>query len=481
MHPVQLDETKLFAGRYRVVRCIAAGGMGAVYEVLHVETDRRRALKVMLPMLVASADLRERFQREARVTAKVNSEFIVDVFDAGVDQETAMPFLVMELLQGEELGELVKRVGSLPPTEVLTFMRQVTTALDKTHAAGIVHRDLKPENLFLTTRDDGSPRIKILDFGISKVVTDNATGGNATQSLGTPLYMAPEQVMGEPVNPATDLYALGLIVYTLLVGASYWQEETERFESAIAFALHTCKGATESPSARAARLGKRLPPGFDAWFFKATHVTPTQRFARASDACAALAEVLADAKLPVAAGAFTPHTQFLTPAARAVTNAGAAVSPAQTGPAPAFAATRPPVAASKSPLLLVAGAIFVLSAGAGATALMMHRSSSVAAEASASAARGPIADATGQGNSAPPPPPGAASSTMATATSATSTAPEVAPPAPSGAAASSAGVARPKGSLPSFDARRPAALVPRASAPTTPPIPATPPPPYTRD
>src|ERR1700753_362313 len=172
-----LTPGSLFAGRYRVVRPLASGGMGAVYEVIHVETERRRALKVMHAHLFQSEEMRERFKREARIAAHVESEFIVDVSDAGVDAETRMPFLVMELLRGEELGDRLKRLGRLPVGEVLTYLSQAAMALDRTHARNIVHRDLKPENFFLTQREDGSVRLKILDFGIAKLVAENATSG----------------------------------------------------------------------------------------------------------------------------------------------------------------------------------------------------------------------------------------------------------------------------------------------------------------
>ena len=112
--------------------------MGAVFEVVHVETQRRRALKVMLPELLANRQLRERFQMEARITANVESEYIVDVFDAGIDAATGMPFLVMELLNGEDLAKVLERTGPIPVPQVLEYLRQVGSALDKTHAAGIV-------------------------------------------------------------------------------------------------------------------------------------------------------------------------------------------------------------------------------------------------------------------------------------------------------------------------------------------------------
>jgi eukaryotic-like serine/threonine-protein kinase len=155
-----LGDGTVFAGRYRLVRCLAAGGMGAVYEAEHLETGRRRALKVMHPHLFASDEMRERFKREARIASQVESEYIVDVSDAGVDESTKTPFMVMELLRGEELGDLLKRVGRLPPGDVVTYLSQAALALDRTPASSIIHRDLKPANLFLTHREDGSPRIK---------------------------------------------------------------------------------------------------------------------------------------------------------------------------------------------------------------------------------------------------------------------------------------------------------------------------------
>jgi eukaryotic-like serine/threonine-protein kinase len=372
---IELDSQRPFAGRYRVVRRIAAGGMGAVFEVIHIETHRRRALKVMLPELVANRELRERFQMEARVTAHVDSEYIVDVFDAGIDESTAMPFLVMELLQGEELGAYLSRTGPIPPQDAVSYLRQVASALDKTHAAGIVHRDLKPENLFLTYREDGTPRIKILDFGISKVVNDAKTS-NATRSLGTPLYMAPEQVLGQNVNPTTDLYSLGLIAYSFLVGESYWQCDTERFENAIAFALHTTSGTTQSAVARAARAGRALPPAFDHWFRQATHLDPAQRFQRASDMVSALSTVLSS----VGSRGLGTFPTTPRPEHSGQTGVPALSSPNSIGTAPGTEFDRPGNAAGipiKSRKVLWVFAFAGLAAGAIALAMSMRRASTV--------------------------------------------------------------------------------------------------------
>lgn len=292
MTVTSLVQGSVFAGRYRVVRCIAHGGMGAVYEVVHLETDRRRALKVMLPSMIQSKEMHDRFRLEARVTANIESEFIVDVADAGIDADTQMPFMVMEYLRGEELSKRLKRLGRFEFHEVVTYLHQAAMALDKTHQASIVHRDLKPGNLFLTERDDGSPRIKVLDFGIAKLVADNTTNGGMTQSLGTPLYMAPEQFKsGHRVSPASDIYSLAMLAYHLLVGKAYWAaEEGDNVYTIIASAVN---GPKESARARAHRqTGVLLPPAFDAWFFRAASVKPSDRFPTAGETVLALAGAL---------------------------------------------------------------------------------------------------------------------------------------------------------------------------------------------
>jgi serine/threonine-protein kinase len=176
----------------------------------------------------------------------------------------------------------------------VTCLYQTSLALDRTHRAGIVHRDLKPENIFLCERDDGPPQIKVLDFGIAKFASSAKGGSGATNSVGTPLYMAPEQFLpGADVAPAADIYALGLLAYTLIVGTDYWHEELERDDNVFSFALIAMKGPVEAPSARALRVaGMALAPAFDAWFRKATAVSPEHRFATASEAVRQLASAL---------------------------------------------------------------------------------------------------------------------------------------------------------------------------------------------
>ncbi|WP_437980703.1 serine/threonine protein kinase [Sorangium sp. So ce117] len=289
---LNFNEGMLFAGRYRVVRSIATGAMGAVYEVVHVETDRRRALKVMHPHLAENPEFHARFKLEARIAARIATEHIVEVFDAGIDLDTGMPFLVMELLRGEELSKRIRRGGRLPPENAIAYLRQTAHALDKTHAAGVVHRDLKPANLFLAASDDDDEiRIKVLDFGIAKLVAETAVEGANTAALGTPLYMAPEQFSGETITRAVDLFALGMIAYTTLVGKAYWLNDMREYSNSLAFAVIAMHGPQEPASARAETEGVKLPPGFDAWFAKATAREPEARFPTASSAVEALAEV----------------------------------------------------------------------------------------------------------------------------------------------------------------------------------------------
>ncbi len=166
-------------------------------------------------------------------------------------------------------------------------------ALGRAHAAGIVHRDLKPENLFLTHRDDGSPCVKILDYGIAKVLAQSHQH-SVTQTLGTPLYMAPEQVRGKGgIGPAADVYALGHIAYALLVGEPYWEEEKRSGESLFPLFTAIVGGAPEPPLARAHRRRSiELPTGFDGWFAQATALDPEARFPSATEAAAALAPAL---------------------------------------------------------------------------------------------------------------------------------------------------------------------------------------------
>ncbi|MCA9639857.1 MAG: serine/threonine protein kinase, partial [Myxococcales bacterium] len=216
---------------------------------------------------------------------------IVEIIDAGVEEATNCPFIVMELLEGEELAQGLSRHGVLQPELALTLLEQAAMALDRAHSAEVVHRDLKPENLFVTRRDDGSPRVKVLDFGIAKVLDEKASATNVTKGIiGTPLYIAPEQASGDdPISPRTDVYALAHIAYTVLVGEAYWIEEENTAENAMQLLFAMLRGNPELPTERALRRREvTLPAAFDRWFHKATALNPVERFESAGRCIAAL-------------------------------------------------------------------------------------------------------------------------------------------------------------------------------------------------
>ncbi len=290
---VELARGTLFNGRYRVLKKIASGGMGALYAVLHMDTGRRRALKTMLPALVRDPDMRSRFRLEATVTATVHSDHVVDVLDSGVDAATGLPFIVMEFLSGEDLLALLQRRGRLEPGEAVELLHQASLALDCTHDAGIVHRDLKPSNLFVARTDTGAARLKILDFGIAKLVAES-TLAETTRNLGTPMYMAPEQITGDgSISASADLYALGHIAFELLTGRPFFYDESRGAAGVFSLLFKIASEArSESAVLRARRRGVVLPAAFDAWFAKATAHVPSERFPSAGCLVVELASTL---------------------------------------------------------------------------------------------------------------------------------------------------------------------------------------------
>ncbi len=213
---------EVVAGKYRIEQAIGSGGMGVVVSATHLQLNQRVALKFVRPQSQGDRVLTERFLREARASFRLRSEHAVRVLDVG-QLPTGVPFIVMELLEGQDLRDVLLTRGPLPEAEAIEFMLHACSALQEAHAYGIVHRDLKPRNLFLTKRIDGTPCVKVLDFGISKVPKeDNDTEGPLTSpeiALGSPRYMAPEQwKAASAVDARAGVYALGMILYELLTG-----------------------------------------------------------------------------------------------------------------------------------------------------------------------------------------------------------------------------------------------------------------------
>lgn len=296
----------MFAGRYEVVAILGRGGMGTVYEVVDRPLQRKRALKVLHAHIAEQHHLRERFVLEAQLGGRIESPYLVDVVDAGFDDERGQLYLVMECLIGENLAQRLARLGPRPAPEVVTHLGQLALALDRMHERGVIHRDLKPANLFLHALEGEPERIKVLDLGIAKIISgaDSTTG-----TAGTPVYMAPEQLRGRGVGPATDIHALGQIAFTLLVGRSYWREADEL--DPIAFGLLAARGPVEAASQRARAANVDLPAAFDRWFARATALVPGRRFASATSAVRELATALA-VPIPIelpAAQAEPPETE----------------------------------------------------------------------------------------------------------------------------------------------------------------------------
>jgi eukaryotic-like serine/threonine-protein kinase len=283
--------------RYRIVSLLARGGFGVVYVADQLATERRVALKLLSSHLDdVSAD---RLLAEARIASRVSSEHIVQVFDAGVDPDSSLVFVAMELLSGTDLAELVHNEGPRSPSETVEYLRQVAVGLDRVHGvvgsdgrpAPIIHRDLKPANLFLTEREDGSAWIKILDFGAAKVLLDDShVSGNLR---GTPQYMAYEQASGEAITPKTDIWAFGLIAFFLLTGRSYWLGASSESGQAQIFG-EVLSLPLVPPSQRVRELGVAvaLDAGFDAWFLRCVNRDPAQRYTTAGDAARELARAL---------------------------------------------------------------------------------------------------------------------------------------------------------------------------------------------
>jgi eukaryotic-like serine/threonine-protein kinase len=223
----RLKPGDVIADKYVVERILASGGMGVVLAAQHKQLRRRVALKFLLPELCQAGDVVARFLREAQAMTTIQNEHVVRVLDVGTTAEGS-PFMVMEYLEGEDLGQLLERRLRLPVEETVDYVLQAMEALAEAHVNGFVHRDLKPSNLFVTQRPDGSPLVKVLDFGISKVISDTG-GADLTHSsgiLGTPLYMAPEQIRSSrTVDVRADIWTLGVIVHELLAGAPPFQGE----------------------------------------------------------------------------------------------------------------------------------------------------------------------------------------------------------------------------------------------------------------
>jgi tRNA A-37 threonylcarbamoyl transferase component Bud32 len=267
----ELTAGTVIAGKYRLLERLSEGGMGSVWLAHHLQLDARVALKFMQGALLSNASAHKRFEREARAAARIRSPHVVTVHDVGVDETLQVPFIVMEVLRGEDLAKRIAREGCLAPDEVLRIVREIAKGLGRAHESGIVHRDLKPANVFLCSEDDDL--VKLLDFGIAKDLDKWRLGNDATtaagQVLGSPQYMSPEQVRSRPVDHRADLWALGVIAFRALTGMRPF--DAEQMNDLIA---RICSDPV--PSAR--KYNSKLPASIDSFFAHAFERDPADRF-----------------------------------------------------------------------------------------------------------------------------------------------------------------------------------------------------------
>jgi len=286
LQPPQGPDELGWLGQYRVLKVLGAGGMGRVFLAEDTHLRRPVALKVMSPHLQEIATARERFLREARSAAALRDDRIVTIYQVG--QVDNVPFLAMELLEGESLEARLRRETSLTPDDVIRFGIQIAEGLAVAHEQGLVHRDIKPANLWLESKRQATgagphqpPRVKILDFGLARAAQSPTSLTTTGQVLGTPHYMAPEQARGEPVDPRSDLFSLGCVLYRMAAGR-------EPFRGESMMAVLTALAVEEPPSLR------EIQPRVSAGLAQAIeHLLRKNRDDRPANARAVIAELQA--------------------------------------------------------------------------------------------------------------------------------------------------------------------------------------------
>jgi phosphate/phosphite/phosphonate ABC transporter binding protein len=346
----------VIAGKYHLGRVLGEGGMGSVYEAEHRELGAKVAVKLLSETSLTQEKSLARFRREAKAMAAIRHENVVSVMDAGTDSD-GLPFLVMELLDGESLASKLRRERVLSPSLACWISCEILAGLGAAHAAGIVHRDLKPGNVFICKQTDGSYRVKLLDFGISKVWdssgTLNVTADGAL--VGTPNFMAPEQVYAnKPVDGRVDIYAAGVILYRMVTGTlPYVGKTTEELYRNI----------IDARAYRPRQVRPEVPEELESIIMRAMHPDRDQRYQTAGEFRDALKRVM-----PESAAAMAGHAQRPSRASKSSggerSERDAAYAPTpykeRTGPASRPVATQPARRswAWAAILLIILGAAF---------------------------------------------------------------------------------------------------------------------------
>lgn len=294
MSEIGLTAGTVIGEDFEIVRPLASGGMGSVFVARQRSLNMLRAVKLMNVGLTGNTELRERFEREARISASIESDHVVQVIQTGIDARLGCPYIAMELLDGLALHEYVEKNAPLGKDMIALIWSQFSAAIVAAHKGGVVHRDIKPENVFLSkSRLVGVPFIvKVLDFGIAKLVSENQ---HNTIQAGSPLYMAPEQMMRNAViSSRTDVWAMGLLAFFLFVGKHYWKAAYDDNAGTGQIFMEVSGGPIPAASVRATEYGcaNALPAGFDDWFYRCVVRQPEARFADAAEAGQALTDIL---------------------------------------------------------------------------------------------------------------------------------------------------------------------------------------------
>jgi serine/threonine-protein kinase len=270
-------------GSYRLLYRLAEGGMGVVYFAEHMRLNRQVAIKVLRREMAGRTDLVARFFREARAVNDIGHPNIVQIYDfvEHLDEEPPIVYMVLEFLEGRDLGAYIEARGPLDPREAVGIGRQVASALEAVHKAQVLHRDLKPENIFLTPPDPGQscPKVKLLDFGVAKDVGDRLeeviTAPGIT--LGTPEFMAPEQILARNMDHRVDIYALGLLLYYMLAGDSPYSASTAGRQLKMQL-----KG--KPPPLASRRVGRApVPAELEAVIMRCLEMDPDRRYQSAGE------------------------------------------------------------------------------------------------------------------------------------------------------------------------------------------------------